>query len=330
MSSKNRTHFNHCHIPCAFPVPIPTPEPTDPVHPGFHVSQKCFIDTHPYNGTFIVGTGVINQTVIEDLTCDHNQTLLVLKSVDPNQVSQDVAQPLEIRIYTKCCDRPITAVIPPEITKVFPVENFERLDVSNIGNDEGALAVSMEKTFCICCEEENINKKKCHSCDPKLSSCCNHNQKGECFIGVHVIPTFDVGLTPSSNQTVFEEFTCNHNKTLLELRATSQPISVTIKRRKCDTPLTIKIDPLPTFRDSLQRVIQVEDLESVSVLNLSATGNATFSLSARKTFCICCDHEDNDRKCGSCCVKCNGCDDKNKCHTCNRCKKCSCSCNSKN
>ena len=301
------------------PSPIHYPEPLGPTPP-----QKCFTDTHSYNGTFIVGSGVADLTVIEDVTCNHNKTLLVLASVDPSQVSEDFPQPLEIKIYTRCCDRPISTVLLPETFKSFTVENFERLVVSNVGTGEGALAVSMGKTFCICCGIENINNKNCHSCGPNSSSSSNHNQKGECFIGVHVIPTFSTGLTPGSTQTVYEDFTCNHNKTLLELSAITQPIQVTIKRRKCNTPLILTIDPLPTIRKRLQRVIQLADLESVSVLNLSQATNATFNLSGQKTFCICCDGEDQHHKCDGCCDKCKGCDNKNRCHTC---KKCSCSCN---
>ena len=67
------------------------------VNSDIHAPQQCFIDTHSvFNRTF-VWEGSAEQTVIEDVTCNHNKTLLILNSFG----SDGTAQTIEITIQTR-------------------------------------------------------------------------------------------------------------------------------------------------------------------------------------------------------------------------------------
>ncbi|MFJ8460451.1 hypothetical protein ACIQ57_15130 [Lysinibacillus xylanilyticus] len=140
----------------------------------------------------------------------------------------------------------------------------------------------------------------------------NHNQKGKCFIAKH---EFSADFIGSSTQTIFEDYTCNHNKTLLEFSNNSS-YTVTIRKRGCHIPLILKLD------DPGVRSIQVEDLQSVSVSHQGDDLTPILRISGEKTFCICCSGEDNDQKNDPCCDKCNFCDSKEKCVCSCNCSKC--------
>ncbi|WP_374964835.1 hypothetical protein [Lysinibacillus sp. RS5] len=282
-------------------------------HPqhGFHVPQECFVDTHTTAGNITLLVGDPERTIFEDHTCNHNKTLLELASLGTGPDGQSIP-PIQITIRTRGCDRPIRDVILPEGTKVFQVEDFESLVVQNIGTEGPAsFAFSIDKTFCICCVDDN---KTFYSYDQRLNSGSNHNQKGKCFIAKH---NFNVNFFGSSTQTIFEDFTCNHNKTLLSFLV-NQPVSVTIRKRGCHIPLILKLDPGV-------RSVQVEDLQSVSVSrtgDLLGDPSPALILRGQKTFCICCSGEDNDQKYDLCCGKCNFCDSKEKCVCSCNCSKC--------
>ncbi|MFJ7186173.1 hypothetical protein [Lysinibacillus xylanilyticus] len=284
--------------------------PTQPQH-GFHVPQECFVDTHTTGGSFTLQHDDPERTIFEDHTCNHNKTLLELTSLaGPDHLP---IPPIQITIRTRGCDRPIRDVILPESAKVFQVEDFESLVVQSVGTEGTAeIKFNIEKTFCICCVDDD--KKTFYSYDQKLNLGNNHNQKGKCFIAKH---GFSVDYFGSSTQTIFEDYTCNHNKTLLDFTI-NQPVSVTIRKRGCHIPLTLKLDPGV-------RSVQVEDLQSVSVSrtgDLLGDPSPALILRGQKTFCICCSGEDNDQKYDPCCGKCNFCDCKERCVCSCNCSKC--------
>ncbi|MGF9859858.1 exosporium protein D [Priestia endophytica] len=139
--------------------------------------KKCSAETHTISGssTNLTGNTPIripipanaNVTVFEDFTNNHNKTILQLTSVSGTSgvptASALSAVPLEVTIRTRGSRTPIEAIIPggDDViggTRIFQVENFESLSVSNPNNVPGALNVFIQKTFCICCEN---NRNKC-------------------------------------------------------------------------------------------------------------------------------------------------------------------------
>ncbi|MFB4474307.1 exosporium protein D [Virgibacillus sp. SK37] len=134
-------------------------------------SGNCQIATHRINGSnsfleFPVSTRTTNQVIFEDHTCNHNKTILLLRSADAALV------PLNISISTRNCPDKILEVIPERGTRVFQVEDFEKLTVSNPSTTvEGLLHVFIQKTFCICCNDEK--RDTCH--EPKCRKCFSEN-----------------------------------------------------------------------------------------------------------------------------------------------------------
>ncbi|WP_459503190.1 hypothetical protein [Bacillus sp. C1] len=122
--------------------------------------------------------------------------------------------------------------------------------------------------------------------------------KNNCFIKTYTI--FGSGNTPvnleiirATSQTIFENFTDNHNKTLIKLsyvNTSFAPIELIIQTRQSRTPLTIILTPgnIKTFL--------VEDVEKITFTN-SDEVDATISLLIQQTNCICCN--DKKKKCDS-------------------------------
>ncbi|MGA3599826.1 hypothetical protein [Lysinibacillus agricola] len=316
-SSFNCGCEENCSCSCCTPLKfkavdacqIPQVKPCIPGPQAPQVVNKCFVDTHELFDNHMLLDGAETEVVFVDETCNHNKTLITVTSEQPSEGTGG-AQPVQVTIQTKGCDRPLIAVITPSNTRAFQVENFESLTLTNLSSSFAQVEYSIQKTFCICCEDDD--KRMFHSCD----------QGGELFIGKHILDIDVVFSQEPSSLILFEDFTCNHNKTLLKFNA-FRAAAFTIKTRGC-LPRTIIVEG--NRLNPHDRVIQVENLESVSVTNLFSIQNF-ISLNGSKTFCISCPGKDNNRKCDSCCDKCNSCDNKNKCHTCKRCKKCSCSCN---
>lgn len=127
---------------------------------------------------------------------------------------------------------------------------------------------------------------------------CSSRQKSTCFINTHTIAGSGTNLTgnipltifvaPNTSRTIFEDFTKNHNKTLIQIAVAgnSLPVDVTIRTRGSRIPITARI------RGEEAQIFQVEDFES---LTFSNTGNdfSVADIFIQKTFCICC-HEQND------------------------------------
>lgn len=133
----------------------------------------------------------------------------------------------------------------------------------------------------------------------------DHNQ--ECFTETHTMAGFGVdqagnvpilvSLRPNVTETIFEDFACNHNKTLIQLRSEPRgafpafPLEVTIRTRGSRIPIVATIPG-----NQSMRAFQVEDFESLTVRFNDEVGQreAAVSVFIQKTFCVCC-RSDNTR-----------------------------------
>lgn len=68
-----------------------------------------------------------------------------------------------IKIYTKSSPTPITVTLHALDTRIFQVEDFQRLDLTNTTDRTGNLGLYIEKTFCICCNNQNNSCNKYYS-----------------------------------------------------------------------------------------------------------------------------------------------------------------------
>ncbi len=96
-------------------------------------------------------------------------------------------------------------------------------------------------------------------------------KKNNCFIETHTIAgsaenengniPVSVFLETTAPQTVFEDFTNNHNKTLIQLFVVgmSAPVQVTILTRRSSVPITTTLQPVQT------KIFQVEDFQSLTL-----------------------------------------------------------------
>ncbi|MDM5199820.1 hypothetical protein QUF79_17540 [Fictibacillus enclensis] len=111
-----------------------------------------------------------------------------------------------------------------------------------------------------------------------------------CNVGTHTIggsetPADTIFPIVTGLNTIFEDQTNNHNKTLINIQNNGgAPIVVNINTRECGGPIVFTLIP------GQRRVFQVEDFESLTV---TATTDGTISLFVQKTFCICCEEEEN-------------------------------------
>ncbi|HEB4951878.1 exosporium protein D [Bacillus thuringiensis] len=134
------------------------------------------------------------------------------------------------------------------------------------------------------------------------------HQKNNCFVETHTIggsgenlngniPT-SIDLLNTTPQTVFEDFTNNHNKTLIQLFVIgmSAPVQVTILTRRSSIPITTTLQPVQT------KIFQVEDFQSLTLTKQEGP-TSVVSLFIQKTFCICCN--DNNDSCDEYYRECN-------------------------
>lgn len=131
----------------------------------------------------------------------------------------------------------------------------------------------------------------------KNQSHSNH-QQNNCFVETHTIAGSGTNLTgnipvtisleTTTPQTVFEDFTKNHNKTLIQLFVVGQsaPVEVTIRTRGSRTPITAILQPVQT------KIFQVEDFQSLTLTRQEGPFTLV-TLFVQKTFCICCNNQDN-------------------------------------
>ncbi|EDX67760.1 MULTISPECIES: hypothetical protein [Bacillus] len=252
-----------------------------------HQKDNCFIKTHTISGSnsalaFSVPANT-SRTSFEDLTNNHNKTLLDFRV--PGGV-----QPIEVTIRTRRSG-PITFTITAGEQRIFQVEDFQNLTLTNNTNTGSTISIFIQKTFCICCNNQNNFHKKYYK-----EQSYSYFHKDNCFIETHTVagsdttPTENVPVTiivPSdTSRRVFEDLTNNHNKTLLQISVPEDvsPIEVTIQTRSSPTPI------IATLATNETRVFQVEDFQSLILTNNTEFLNFIEVL-IKKTFCICC----NDR-----------------------------------
>ncbi|EOW9527070.1 exosporium protein D [Bacillus cytotoxicus] len=126
----------------------------------------------------------------------------------------------------------------------------------------------------------------------------NHQKNTNCSIATHIISgaqtnlngniLLDVNIPPNSTITAFEDFTNNHNKTLLQFFVTggTPPITISIFTRNSSTPITATLQAIDT------RIFQVEDFQRLTFTNATNTGGG-IGMYIEKTFCICCNNQNN-------------------------------------
>ncbi|HDR7317523.1 exosporium protein D [Bacillus toyonensis] len=255
-----------------------------------HQKDNCFIETHTITGSntalnFNVPANT-TRTAFEDFTNNHNKTLLDLRI-------PGTSQPIEVTIRTRSSRLPITVTIVAGETRVFQVEDFHSLTLTNNTNINSNIGIFIQKTFCICCNNQNDSRNKDYK---ELSY--SHCQKENCYIETHSIagsnttPTENSPLTiivpPGASRRVFEDFTNNHNKTLIQISVPSDvsSIEVTIRTRRSSTPIIATLVPDET------RVFQVEDFQSLTLTNNTEILDF-IDILIQKTFCICC-NDKND------------------------------------
>ncbi|WP_242216724.1 hypothetical protein [Bacillus cereus group sp. BfR-BA-01380] len=117
-------------------------------------TDNYFVENHTIGSTdspvlVLVPGDTSHQPVSQDFTSNHNKTLLQLTSAS---LQGEEPLPLAVTIITKSPHNPITAIIT-ESTRIFHLENFKSLSVSNSNSVQGGLNVFIQKTFCICREE---------------------------------------------------------------------------------------------------------------------------------------------------------------------------------
>ena len=116
--------------------------------------DNYFVESHTIGSTdspvlVLVPGDTSHQPVFQDFTSNRNKTLLQLTSVS---LQGEDPLPLAVTIITKSPHSPITAIIT-ESTRIFHVENFKSLSVSNRHSAQGGLNVFIQKTFCVPREE---------------------------------------------------------------------------------------------------------------------------------------------------------------------------------
>ncbi|MGN4730795.1 hypothetical protein ACTFR4_26975 [Bacillus cereus group sp. MYBK181-1] len=129
----------------------------------------------------------------------------------------------------------------------------------------------------------------------KKEKSCNSSNSNNCFIetftifGSETTPT-SLEIPPGSTITLFENFTTNHNKTLI--RFSFSPVfaafvTLTIRTFNSTTPQTITLTP------GDRKTFLFEDVQSITFSN-ATTANASLSpLFIQQTTCICCGNSDS-------------------------------------
>ncbi|KSU82783.1 hypothetical protein GA0061096_3222 [Fictibacillus enclensis] len=104
-----------------------------------------------------------------------------------------------------------------------------------------------------------------------------------CQVGIHTAGN-DAGFNIVTGlNTIFEDLTNNHNKTLIDITNLSPvTLTITIRTRDCHRNITEMLG------SGLRRVFQVEDFES---LTINSPDESTVNVIVQKTFCICCGEE---------------------------------------
>ncbi|WP_082188363.1 hypothetical protein, partial [Bacillus cereus] len=131
-------------------------------------------------------------------------------------------------------------------------------------------------------DNKTYNKK--YNCSHSSSNSRNCFLQNFTIFGSSTIPTAFT-VPASSSVTVFENFTCNHNKTLIQFvySATSAaPVTLTVSSFNSRNPVLLTLTPGDA------RTILLEDVQNVVFSNPSPTAATFDSLFIQQTTCICC------------------------------------------
>ncbi|WP_242303843.1 hypothetical protein [Bacillus cereus group sp. BfR-BA-01350] len=121
--------------------------------------KECFISTHIAGGPgentpleYLLNAGEKNVTLYQSYTNTPNNSLIQLSvplSTSPNG-------PLFISIESQAIREPITDVITAGQTKLYEVEDFKSLIVTN-GTPNASIFFTLfiQNTFCICCNNDS-------------------------------------------------------------------------------------------------------------------------------------------------------------------------------
>ncbi|HHB1655990.1 exosporium protein D [Bacillus cereus group sp. BfR-BA-01400] len=123
--------------------------------------KECFISTNTVAGSgnfqsgnipldFLLNAGEANVLLYQNYTNNHSNSLIQL-SVPFNTTP---AGPLLVTINTRNSPQEITDSINQGQTRLYEVEDFESLIVSNDNNTESTFfTLFIQNTFCICCSD---------------------------------------------------------------------------------------------------------------------------------------------------------------------------------
>ncbi|EHL65985.1 hypothetical protein HMPREF1014_05423 [Bacillus sp. 7_6_55CFAA_CT2] len=129
----------------------------------------------------------------------------------------------------------------------------------------------------------------------KKEKSCNSSNSNNCFIetftifGSETTPT-SLEIPPGSTITLFENFTTNHNKTLI--RFSFSPVfaafvTLTIRTFNSTTPQTITLTP------GDRKTFLFEDVRSITFSNATTASAELSPLFIQQTTCICCGNSDS-------------------------------------
>lgn len=144
--------------------------------------HKCFVSTHELKKEHIKLEPNKPLVLFEDFTKNHNKTFIALSPDHDIQVIIKTRRKKEKEFDRHCDDRCnghfdghfdghcersiIKETIEKDSTKIFQVENFKCLIVT--AKEFTLLDVDIQKTFCICCpneEKRHEKHEKHHHCD---------------------------------------------------------------------------------------------------------------------------------------------------------------------
>ncbi|TXR76958.1 exosporium protein D [Bacillus sp. AR8-1] len=127
-----------------------------------------FIETHTIAGSqtnsngniplnFFIGSNT-SKTAFEDFTNNHNESLIQISVLN-------LFGAIEVTIQTRNSHIPITAKLESPETRIFQIEDFQSLTLTNNSLDDQIIDIFIQKTFCIYCNNRN------NSCDEYYCKC---------------------------------------------------------------------------------------------------------------------------------------------------------------
>ncbi|MFZ5354007.1 MAG: hypothetical protein ACOZCL_14980 [Bacillota bacterium] len=250
-------------------------------------NRQCSISTHAISVSIEQPCNGEEVTLFEDFTSNHNKTLISIDSF--TQPPCFITIIIETRKGQRIVEeiRPLTLQFGVIAQRAFQVEDLKRVAIICDGQAGGVCRGNLfiNKTFCICCRKEKHKGKFLN----KIGSMFNvfKTKKAiasECFTELHEDLISFAQPCDGTRATYFEDYTDNHNKTLVEVSPGSAGCTITVYMATGSGEVIRRVVEFGTLGS-----FQVEDLKEVSI---ECTGNpglgCTGLIIIRKTFCICC------------------------------------------